>query len=445
MPAILNEHTQWADASGAPIVGGKVYVGTQSADPVTNPITIYSDRALSVSITNPQVLDANGRTTNKIWVPGAYSIRVDTAADVQVYQELDNGAATDISTTALTSVAGSNTISATDPTGATAYVDKQQYIFTTVLPNTDDVTLNVNAIGAVAFLKNQDQQILPGELEADQITIAAYNAAIPAFEWTNQNVKTVAFTEGSDVASAATTNIWDTGGNSSHVTGTTTITSFGTAPAAGAMRRITFDDAVLLTQSANLNLPGGVNYTTAAGDIAWVYADTTTQFDVTIAKADGTAVVTVREYIQIEDQKSDGTNGGTPVVTTWTARTLNTEVLDTGGNASLSSDAVTLDAGTYELEAISPFYATGGTRLRWQNTSDATTVGLSLSGEVGATNTFQGQIFMHLKARFVIATSKTFELQYFLGTATATVGLGADDAQTLGVEIYSQVILRKVA
>lgn len=97
--------------------------------------------------------------------------------------------------------------------------------------------------------------------------------------------------EGADVASAATTNIWATDGNTRHITGTTTITSFGTAPQAGAWQKVIFDGVLTLTHSANLNLPGAANITTAAGDFAFVYADTTTQFDVLYFRADGTAVV----------------------------------------------------------------------------------------------------------------------------------------------------------
>lgn len=79
-----------------------------------------------------------------------------------------------------------------------------------------------------------------------------------------------------DVASATTTNIWTTDGNLVHVTGTTTITSFGTAPKAGAERTVIFDGALTLTHNATtLKLPGGANITTAAGDRAIVRADTT--------------------------------------------------------------------------------------------------------------------------------------------------------------------------
>ncbi len=98
--------------------------------------------------------------------------------------------------------------------------------------------------------------------------------------------------EGTAVASAATTDIWATDGNNLHVTGNTgPITSFGTAPRVGAVRWITFDSTPTLTNSANLKLAGAADYTAAAGDIMRVYADTLTQFDCLIFKADGKAVI----------------------------------------------------------------------------------------------------------------------------------------------------------
>lgn len=104
------------------------------------------------------------------------------------------------------------------------------------------------------------------------------------------NSKAINESEGTPVASAATTNIWVADGGTLHVTGSTTITSFGTAPRVGAWRKVIFDGALILTHGANLNLPGAANITTAAGDFAFVYADTTTQFDVLYFKANGEAV-----------------------------------------------------------------------------------------------------------------------------------------------------------
>lgn len=72
----------------------------------------------------------------------------------------------------------------------------------------------------------------------------------------------------SDVASAATTAIGAASGRIVDVTGTTTITSFGTV-AAGIWRIVRFTGALTLTHNAtSLILPGAANITTGAGDCA---------------------------------------------------------------------------------------------------------------------------------------------------------------------------------
>lgn len=68
------------------------------------------------------------------------------------------------------------------------------------------------------------------------------------------------------IASAATTNLATSTSNLVLVTGTTTITSFGTV-AAGAIFKVRFSGALTLTHNAtSLILPGGANITTAAND-----------------------------------------------------------------------------------------------------------------------------------------------------------------------------------
>lgn len=74
--------------------------------------------------------------------------------------------------------------------------------------------------------------------------------------------------KGSNIPSASTTDIGGSTSTYIHITGTTTITAFGTANA-GAMRWVKFDGALTLTHNAtSLILPTGANITTAADDCA---------------------------------------------------------------------------------------------------------------------------------------------------------------------------------
>lgn len=82
-------------------------------------------------------------------------------------------------------------------------------------------------------------------------------------------------TKGSDLASAGTVTLASATGNVVHVTGTTTITSFGNA-SEGLTRTVIFDGALTLTHNAtSLILPTGANITTAAGDVASFVCDST--------------------------------------------------------------------------------------------------------------------------------------------------------------------------
>lgn len=74
--------------------------------------------------------------------------------------------------------------------------------------------------------------------------------------------------KGADIASAATTNLATATGDFVDVTGTTSITAFGTADA-GIERTVRFTGALTLTYNAtSLILPTAANITTTAGDVA---------------------------------------------------------------------------------------------------------------------------------------------------------------------------------
>jgi hypothetical protein len=137
--------------------------------------------------------------------------------------------------------------------------------------------------------------------------------------------------KGANIASAGTTNIDAMTGNYGHITGTTTITSFGTASQAGVRRTLEFDGILTLTNGANLVLPGGANIVTAAGDKAEFVADTTTKWvcvsytKISGAPVAGSGVVIVRTvytgnatwnknanllYADVEVQGGAGGTGG---------------------------------------------------------------------------------------------------------------------------------------
>ena len=110
--------------------------------------------------------------------------------------------------------------------------------------------------------------------------VAGFVSLTSANSWSGTQTMTskpIEFAEGANVASASEADVWGPDdGQTVHITGTTTITSFGTAPQAGAIRFVIFDGALTLTHNGtSLILPGAANITTAAGDSCIVYADST--------------------------------------------------------------------------------------------------------------------------------------------------------------------------
>ena len=106
--------------------------------------------------------------------------------------------------------------------------------------------------GLTAVLPRDGQSAMTGDLlmGGNLITNCGYVAELHA----------------ADIASAATVNIGAAVGRTVFITGTTTITSFGTV-GDGVIKIVRFTGALTLTHNAtSLILPGGANITTAAGD-----------------------------------------------------------------------------------------------------------------------------------------------------------------------------------
>ena len=98
-------------------------------------------------------------------------------------------------------------------------------------------------------------------------------------------------TKGANVASATTTDIGAASGRFVHITGTTTITGFGTKTA-GVVRILTFDGILTLTHDdTSLILPTGANITTAAGDNAVMVSEGSGNWRcIAFVRKDGTAL-----------------------------------------------------------------------------------------------------------------------------------------------------------
>lgn len=144
------------------------------------------------------------------------------------------------------------------------------------------------------------------------------------------------------------------------------------------------------------------------------------------------------DYILIRDEKAQNTGGGTFTSGAWQTRDLNTEVVDTGGHASLAANQITLAAGTYRYRISAPAFSVDRHQARLQNITDGTTIEEGTS-EYSANSSAIATTQSVLAGRFTIAASKVLEVQHRCGTTRATVGFGSESNFT--TEVYTVVEL----
>jgi len=347
-----------------------------------------------------------------------------------------------------------------------ALADGETYSFETSAANTGTATLNINALGAKTIKKISASgyaNLAANDFLSGQRVIVQYDLGSDTFRLVSPianpvpdatklplagGTMTGAIDEiaGSNIASAGTTNLCTATGNFAQITGTTTITGFGTCQA-GVRRIVYFAGALTLTHNAtSLILPGAANITTAANDRLeavslgsgnWIVVDYT--------KASGAAVVgtTSDNYARLVQTVASGNNGGTSTATTWTKRTL-TEDVDADGIVSVAASVFTLGAGTYDLEFAGVFGGCGSGSpigaMRVRDTTNGATLIRSTSG--GGISTGEDTPVVGA-GRFTLSGSTNLELQYYVTAGCANVGLG--HAITSGEnEIFAWVEIRKV-
>lgn len=151
------------------------------------------------------------------------------------------------------------------------------------------------------------------------------------------------------------------------------------------------------------------------------------------------ATTSNNEYYIVTDVKPSGEYGGEASKDTWQTRDLNTMQSVNGSSCSVSSNQITLTAGTYIVEASVPSYRVRETKVRFYNITDSTTDIVGTSDyhfmDCGRSN---------LAGSITLASSKTFELQQWSDKSINTNGLG--NAVGAGVnEVYSTVKIVKIA
>lgn len=139
------------------------------------------------------------------------------------------------------------------------------------------------------------------------------------------------------------------------------------------------------------------------------------------------------EYILIRDERANNTAPASVTAAGWRQRELNTEVFDTGNFAAVSGNQITLEPGTYEVDAGAALAGANNHRVRLQNITGGATL-------VEGTNEANGGT-SRLKGQFTITVQSVLQLQQY-PSATTTGGVALNSGDT---EKYAYVYLVRKA
>jgi hypothetical protein len=155
------------------------------------------------------------------------------------------------------------------------------------------------------------------------------------------------------------------------------------------------------------------------------------------------ATASLKKFAHYREEQPNNTDGGNPSVASYNVRTLNTEVYDSIG-ASLSSNRVTLPAGTYFVFALAPGYRIGKSKARIYNFTDSTVL-LEGTGDFCAVGSEANHQHAMVFGVFTLSASKEIRVEHFASNNPGS-GVGLGTAFNIGeTEIYTQLFIWQVS
>jgi len=140
-------------------------------------------------------------------------------------------------------------------------------------------------------------------------------------------------------------------------------------------------------------------------------------------------------FAHFREEQVAGSNGGSSVSGTQT-RILNTTMTNNITGCSLASNKVTLDAGSYFLDAKAPVYRGAASRAFIY---DVTGAAIALLGCNGFTDAASGDVtYDSVKGLFTLSVTSDIELRQYINTAKALDGLGVQSADG-EVSVFSDI------
>ena len=384
-PTYATQGTNWIDDSGNPIWLWKIYDGGTW-------ITVGT-----INTTNDTFSPANTATVN-----GSTNFGSDLGSD-DAYA-VDN-----------------------DALGTPVLGTQINFLATTA--NTGAATLTVNSGSTLAIKKPGGFDLITGDILAGQIVSV---------------VQASSYYQLMNVADQNPLNYYGTTTNSGNAYSLTLSPAF-TSAKTGVPFSFKVNAANTATPTLNVSGTGAksvkksANLDLAAGDFK---ANQILQavYDGTNYQLLGFSSAGTRDYVHIQDQKTNGTAGGSITANTRTTRDLNIIVSDEASRCVLSSNQFTLDPGDYEIMVVAPSFSIRRNKLILFNVTDSVDImvsGNAISNDDVGCNTI-------LTGRFTIGSGKALSIQQICQISKSGNGLGVETSFGL-TEVYTDVQLWKVA
>lgn len=136
--------------------------------------------------------------------------------------------------------------------------------------------------------------------------------------------------------------------------------------------------------------------------------------------------------LHVRDEKTAGTSGGSAASGSWLTRTLNTAKTNEIDGASLSSNQVTLPAGTYYVEGSGGARNPRVHRTRVRDVTNGTTLAV---GQTAISNSSSVVTESVSRGQFTLDSSATIELQHRVENSS-DFGIAVDLGE---VEVYAEM------
>jgi len=202
LSAFAGAGAQFFDDNGSPLVGGKLY---SYAAGTTTPLATYTTSAGTVANTNPIILNAGGRTPTEIWQATGILLKFVLYNSVNeligTYDGIPSINDPFGINSQLTSVAGTNTITATATPTLTAYATGAIYSFIAANTNSGAATLSIDGLTAKSITKNGSVALSAGDIQSGKMMLVEYDGT--TFQLLNNIVYGGSITNGTIVSLTA--------------------------------------------------------------------------------------------------------------------------------------------------------------------------------------------------------------------------------------------------